>query len=166
MQNYDDGKRFTPKIVPGAALSIPEGITILPNGTRIGNADRDRTIRHIQQMTDLGYITPEEAGRRIDHADVTEKSAELIALTSDLPAPVDTRGWFQSYDWDKMSHWLPTLIAGMAVSASTAVIPSSVLNAERLFPNTALGLGIGVLTLIVGVIGFFACLAGILIKAD
>jgi Domain of unknown function (DUF1707) len=162
-----DGKRFTPRIVPGTALSIPREITILPNGSRAGNADRDRTIRHIQQMTDLGYITPEEAGRRIDHADATEKSADLTALTSDLPAPVDTRRWSQSsYDWDKMSHWLPTLIAGMALFGVIAVVPSAALNAERLFPNTALGLGVGVSTLIVGVIGFFACLAGILIKAD
>jgi hypothetical protein len=164
MPNYEDN-RFTPRVVPGSALSAPEGVNIMPSGTRAGNADRDRAINHIAQMAEQGYITPDEADKRVKHAENLENIATLRVLTSDLPAPLDTRAWWESYNWDNMRHWVPTLIGGMTLSAVTVVVPTSVLNAEHLFPNTPLGLGIGIFTLIVGVIGFFACLAGIIVKS-
>ncbi len=167
MPNYDsEGRRvFTSKVVPGSSAAVPEGVSIMPSGTRAGNADRDRAVNHIAQMAEQGYITPEEADRRVKHAETIENVAALRVLTSDLPAPMDTRGWFQSYDWGNMGHWMPTLVGGMMFSAVTAIVPASVLNAEHLFPGTGLGVGVGIATLIMGMVGFFSCLAGIIIKS-
>jgi hypothetical protein len=163
--HYDNAGRRTPmKVVPSTAMAIPEGVTIHPANSRAGHRERDIAASHITQAVEGGYITPEEGLTRKMHVEEAEKISDLRTLTSDLPAPIDTRPWYQTYDWDNQRHWLPTLIAGLAASAVTAVIPTSVLSAEHLFPGNPLGFGIGILTLIIGIVGFFACLTGIITK--
>jgi Domain of unknown function (DUF1707) len=151
------------KIIPGSALSIPEDAHVIGT-SRIGNDDRDRTVNHIKTMTEKGYLTVEEANLRIDHAMNTYKQADLRVLTSDLPAPVDTRTWVQSYNWDNKRHWIPTLVAGVAVSAATATVPASVLAADHLFPHNPIGLAVGLTAIIAGIVGFVACIVGMIIK--
>jgi hypothetical protein len=145
------------KIIPGTTLAIPNEANIL-NTDRAGHADRDRTITHLQAVAEKGYITPEEANTRITHAMNTHKQADLKALTSDLPAPFQTRGWLKSYDWGNRAYWAPTLILGSAVSAATAVVPASALAAAHLFPHDPVYLGVGLLTIILGIFGFIGCL--------
>jgi hypothetical protein len=156
----------TPKVVQSNAVAIPEGVTILPNGTRAGDADRDRAINHLTQMADLGYIPPEEAEKRIKHAEHAERKTDLKTLTSDLPAPVANLTLRQSYDWNKPAHWIPTLIGGMAVGGMVAVLPAEILSTQHLFPSNAVGLAIGIFGIIFGILLFFGCLAGIIVKAN
>jgi hypothetical protein len=167
-ERMDDGKYWdgTKNVVQSTAIAIPDDVTVLGNGVRAGNADRDRAITHITQMADLGYVTQEEAERRIRAVENIERNADLRHITSDLPAPVVNAGLVGRYNWDNPKCWIPTLITGMAVSGITAVLPASILGAEHLFPGNGIGLAVGILTLIVGVLAFFGCLAGIIVKAN
>lgn len=155
-----------PKVVQSNAVAIPDGVTILPNGTRAGDADRDRAINHLTQMADLGYLPQEEAEKRIKHAENSQRKVDLKTLTSDLPAPLADIPLRQRYDWGKPAHWIPTLIGGMAVGGMTAVLPAEILSTQHMFPNTALGLTFGILGIITGILLFFGCLAGIIVKAN
>jgi Domain of unknown function (DUF1707) len=162
-QQYVSAKR----VVPSNAVAIPEGVNILPNGTRAGDADRDRAINHLTQMADLGYLPPEEAEKRIKHAENAERKVDLKTLTADLPAPLlGKRTLRQRYDWDKPAHWIPTLIGGMAVGGLVAVLPAEMLSTAHMFPNTTIGAAFGILGIITGILLFFGCLAGIIVKAS
>lgn len=141
------------QITPGS--SLPEEINI-HNQQRAGHHDRIRTIRHIMSMKNEGYITEDEANHRIRFAETTEKTADLKALTSDLPPPLNTRTWLQTYNWD--NHWFPTMLTGMALSLITATIPAVVLAADHQFPSNPAALGVGVTTMIIGIIAFIGCL--------
>jgi hypothetical protein len=145
------------KIIPGNTITIPDEANIL-NTDRAGHADRDRTITHLQTVAEKGYITPEEANTRITHAMNTHKQTDLHILISDLPAPFQTRSWLKSYDWGNRAYWAPTLLLGSAVSAATAVVPSSALAAAHLFPHDPVYLAVGITTIILGVIGFIFCI--------
>jgi hypothetical protein len=161
--DYDD-RRHKPQVVQSTAVDIPQEVNILPASSRAGHADRDRTINHISQMLELGYLQAEEATKRINFAAETEHRKTLAMLTSDLPAPVDDRGWFASYDFDKPKYWVPTLVGGMAGSGTLAVVPTVMFSSEHVF-HSAPFLAIGIITIIFGTIGWFACLAGIIHKA-
>jgi hypothetical protein len=165
---WDDkqGAWMPRKVVPSTTVAIPEDVTVLGNGVRAGNADRDRAINHITQMADLGYVSQEEAERRIRAAENIERHADLRHITSDLPAPVVNPGLVGRYNWDSPKCWIPTLITGMAASGITAILPASILSVDHLFPGNGIGLAVGILTLIVGVLAFFGCLAGIIVKAN
>lgn len=164
--SYWDGTMWVPKrVVQSTAIAIPDEVTVLGNGVRAGNADRDRAITHITQMADLGYVSQEEAERRVRAVENIERNADLRHLTSDLPAPILNAGLMRRYDWDSPKCWVPTLITGMAASGITAILPASILGADHLFPGNSVGLAVGILTLIIGVLAFFGCLAGIIVKA-
>lgn len=154
------------KTIPGSVEPYKEGVNILHNGTRIGAADRERAIRHIADTQEKGYIKSDEAEKRIRLVEDAEREADVRALTSDLPAPFSKTSWVRSYDWNQTKYWAPTFILGIALSTVLAIVPAVVLGADRLFPETALGLGIAVPSLIFGFIGFFACLGGIIVKAN
>jgi hypothetical protein len=163
---YDGSGYEKPKIVQSNAVAIPEGVTILPNGTRAGDADRDRAINHLTQMADLGYLKQEEAEKRIKHAENAERKVDLKTLTSDLPAPLlINRKLRDRYDWNKQAHWIPTLIGGMAFGGMTAVLPAEILSTQHLFPGNPVGLAFGIFGIIAGILIFFGCLAGIIVKA-
>lgn len=155
-------------IVPSVTVSIPDDITstILRNGTRAGNTDRDHTVQHIKQATIGGYITPDEASRRIKTVETITKISDLHTLTSDLPAPADTRQWFQRYNWNNKTHATFTLITAMITCLIVAAVPLSLLCAANLFPRNILGMGVGVTTLILGVGGFFGCVIGLATKTS
>lgn len=155
-----------PKTVPGSVEPYKEGVNILHNGTRIGGADRERVIRHIADTQEKGYIKSDEAEKRIRLVEEAEREADIRALTADLPAPFSKTSWVRSFNWDETKYWAPTFIMGMGLSAILAIVPAMVLGAERMFPETGVGLGVGITTLIVGFIGFFACLGGIIVKAN
>jgi hypothetical protein len=167
MGHYKDENIFgRPQVVQSNVVAVPDGITIMPPNSRAGHAERDSTINHLKQAAEHGYIDPDEAARRIEHADQAQRVTDLKGLTVDLPAPIDERGFWESWDWDRPKYWVPSLIGGGVLSAVTAVLPASVLSAEHLFPQTGFGLAIGIVTLIMGIIGFFSCLAGIIVKAN
>jgi hypothetical protein len=155
---------MTDKIVNGEVEKYQE-VNILPRGTRIGHAERRSAMKHILDMKDRGYITEQEADARLNAAQNAEKQGDITTLTTDLPAPFHKPGFFESYDWDKTRYWAPTLVVGMALSAMLAIVPASVLGADHLFPQTGLGLGVGLPCLVFGIVGFFGCLAGIISKS-
>ena len=143
-------------------------VNIIPRGNdgtpaRAGHDERQRAIHHIKEMEAKGYIPTEEATTRIEHAASAEKNSELRVLTSDLPAPVDPRGFWKKWDWDEEKYFIPTLILGMALSVCAAVIPGVLLGRLHEF-NTTGGLGLFIPLLVAGVFGFFTCLSVLVVK--
>lgn len=153
------------RVVQGEVEVRTEGVNIL-NAARVGHSDREATMRHIEDVAERGYIQPTEAEARIKAAQNAEKRAELNSLTADLPAPFHKPNLIQSWDWDKTSCWLPTLLSGLGVSGVLAILPTAVLAQEHLFPHDVSALSFGVITMILGIIGFFSCIVGIICKAD
>jgi hypothetical protein len=162
--SYGGDSRETRKVVSGEVEVRHEGVNILGNGTRVGHDDRRGAMRHIMDVHQRGYITGDEAEARMKAAQNAEKRGDLTSLTSDLPAPFAKAAW--RYDWGKTSHWLPTLLGSMGFSAVLAVVPTAVLSQEHLFPHNAAALGLGIVCILLGIIGFFASIGGIIAKVD
>jgi DUF1707 SHOCT-like domain len=143
-------------------LELP-GINIIPN--RVGDADRKRTAHHIRDMESRGYMSSEEAATRIAHAANAQTQNDLRQLTHDIPGPVDHRGYFAKWDWEKAEYWLPTLLGTMFMSLSSTIAPGLILASINKF-HTAEGITVFTLLCILGVIGFFASLILMVIKGS
>lgn len=153
-----------PKVVKGEVEVRHEGVNILGNGQRIGHAERTQTMKHILDVKDRGYITDQEAEARINAAQSAEKQADINSLTVDLPAPFVHPNIIQRYNWDEQKYWVPTLLSGVGLSSVLAIIPTAVLAQDRLFPGNPVALTFGIITMLLGIIGFFSCIGGIIAK--
>lgn len=66
---------------------------------RVSDAERDATVAMLRDATAEGRLTLHEFGERTERALAATTAAELVALTADLPAPVETapprraKGW-------------------------------------------------------------------------
>jgi hypothetical protein len=114
-------------------------------------------------MEAKGYIPEEEASARIERAASAQKSGDLRLLTSDLPAPVDSRGFWQRWDWDAEVYYIPVLLAGMFASVCSAVLHGIILDRMHEF-NTVMGLAMFIPLLVLGVFGFFTSLSVLVVK--
>jgi hypothetical protein len=152
------------KTVRGEVEVFHEGVNILGNGQRIGHAERTRTMKHILDVKDRGYITDQEAEARLKAAQAAEKTTDINSLTTDLPAPFVHPNLLQRYDWGQQKYWVPTLLGGVGFSAILAILPTAVLAQDHLFPHSTAALAVGILTMLLGTIGFFSCLGGIIAK--
>jgi hypothetical protein len=153
-----------PKTVKGEVEVRHEGVNIISNGQRIGHGERRAAMKHILDVKDRGYITDQEAEARLNAAQAAEKQADINSLTIDLPAPFAKPSLIQRYDWDKTTHWVPTLVSGAGLSAVTAILPTAILAQEHLFPQNPVALAFGIITMLLGTICFFSCLGGIIAK--
>jgi len=153
-----------PKTVKGEVEVRHEGVNILGNGQRIGHAERTRTMKHILDVKDRGYITDQEAEARINAAQSAEKTADINSLTADLPAPFVSTNIIQRYDWGEQKYWVPTLLGGIGLSSVLAILPTAILAQDHLFPHNPGALALGIITMLLGTIGFFSCLGGIIAK--
>jgi Domain of unknown function (DUF1707) len=158
-------KDITPRTIRGEVEVPVEGVNILSNGTRVGHGERRGTMKHILDVKDRGYITEHEAEARINAVQQAEKAADLRSLTADLPAPFHKPGVIQSYDWDNARYWAPTLLSGMGVSAVLAIVPTAVMAQEHVFPENPVALAMGIMCILFGIIGFFACVGSIIAKS-
>lgn len=158
-------KNDGPKVVKGEVEIHNEGVNILGNAQRVGHAERKNVMKHVLDMQDRGYITDQEAEARLNAAQAAEKATDLRSLTVDLPAPFVSTNLIQRYDWDKTICWVPTLLSGVGLSAVLAVVPTAVLSSEHLFPHNAAALSVGIITMLLGIIGFFSCLGGMIVKS-
>lgn len=70
---------------------IPEGIELLPSGSRAGDDHRRQAVEYLNEMNATGFITDDERARRAEHALSARTRAELSVLTSDLPPRPLTR---------------------------------------------------------------------------
>lgn len=157
-QDMTDIQRRTPNII-----ATFDDVNIQHN--RAGHADRERTVRQIKDSEESGYITAQEASARITHAVKAETSNVLHALTDDLPAPIDHRGYFQAWDFGEPKYFLPVLISTMIVSLCSAIIPGVILGAVHEL-STTMGQAIFTPLLIIGVIGAITSLTLIVIKSS
>lgn len=157
-RDYDEDRKGITKRTVQAVPSF-DGVEILPQGSRAGNAERDRAIEHIRDMTEQGYLDPIEGDRRIAHCAEAKKTTALNELTSDLP-PYKARWYF---DWDNTRHFVPVLVGGLMVSLILAIVPATVIDAMHKF-HTAMGLGIAVPSLVIGIVGAIACIGGFIAK--
>jgi hypothetical protein len=159
-------KDITPRTIRGEVEVPVEGVNILGNGTRIGHGERRATMKHILDVKDRGYITDQEAEARINAVQQAEKQAEINTLTSDLPAPFHKPpNLIQSYDWDNTRYWVPTLLSGMGLSAVLAIVPTAVMSQDHVFPHNSTALALGIMCILFGIIGFFACIVSIIAKS-
>ena len=158
--------RETPKVVHGEVEIRNEGVNILGVGQRIGHGERRAAMKHILDVNSRGYITDQEAEARIKAAQSAEKETELRSLTTDLPAPFYQPGYFQSWDWEETKYWVPTLLTGVGLSTILAIVPTAVLAQDHLFPHNPTALVFGIITMLLGTIGFFASVGGIIVKGS
>lgn len=130
---------------------------------RVGHADRQQIVQHLQRMQETGHLTVEETVIRQNHAAEAQTRAELQELTRDLPAPSDTRGFRERWDWQKPRHYLPVLISGTFVSVLSPVIVGGILADMNIFgePKGELVFWPFVAA---GIIGFFLCVISMLVK--
>ena len=156
--------RETPKVVHGEVEVFNEGVNILGNGQRVGHGERRAAMKHILDVNSRGYITDTEAEARIKAAQSAEKTTDINSLTSDLPAPFYKPGYFESWDWDKTKYYVPTLVTGIGFSVITAIVPTAALAQDHLFPYNPVALIFGIITMLFGTIGFFACIGGLITK--
>lgn len=68
-----------------------EDIDVLLPGSRVGDKGRQRAMEHLETMHAEGYITAEEAERRINHVAASATHREVAGLLSDLPGIPLTR---------------------------------------------------------------------------
>lgn len=160
----DDPMERVEKVLRDKRLRImgaiePPEIRTFAEGSRIGNAERSKAILHIEQMADKGYLPEQEFIARIKRAEKAETERQLRELTSDLPPYEDKRSWWNRY-------WLVPPIAGMALSACLAIIPTAVMVTERVYPEKAYGIGLGLITIIVGALCFFSCILALAVRCN
>ena len=155
MNSYD-----THKTVPGAVIRLADA-NILRD--RVGHADRQQAVQHIQRMQEAGYLPADEAVIRQNQAAEAETRADLQELTRDLPAPADTRGFRERWDWQKPRYYLPVLISGMFVSALTPTVVGGILSVMGIF-NKAEGALVFWPFFIAGLIGFLLCTISMIVK--
>lgn len=159
--DYDDyrdrGVVFPVKAVE-SAVEFPD-VNTLGESSRIGDSEREKAVTHIEQMTGKGYLSAKESAIRLKHAASAETEVQLRNLTIDLPPYADTRPFYDRY-------WLPTYIAGMMLSACLAVIPTTVLVTEKVYPEKAYGIALGILTVIMGIFGFVSGIIGIAVRCN
>jgi hypothetical protein len=161
---YRSGPEETPKVVTGEVEVFNEGVNILGNGQRIGHGERRATMKHILDVKDRGYITEQEAEARLKAAQSAEKITDISSLTADLPAPFYKPNYFQAWDWDETKYYVPTLVSGVGFSTILAIVPTAALVQDHLFPHNPVALVFGIITMLLGTIGFFACLGGLITK--
>jgi hypothetical protein len=155
-----------PKVVKGEVEIRNEGVNILGNGQRVGHGERRAAMKHILDVKDRGYITDQEAEARIKAAQSAEKQAELSGLITDLPAPFHKPTYFQGWDWDETKYYVPTLVTGVGFSTILAIVPTAALVQDHLFPQNPIALIFGIITMLLGTIGFFSCLGGLIAKGS
>jgi hypothetical protein len=154
----------TPKVVSGEVEVFNEGVNILGNGQRVGHGERRAAMKHILDVKDRGYITDQEAEARLKAAQAAEKQTELNSLTTDLPAPFYQPGYFQAWDWEQTKYYVPTLLTGVGFSTILAIVPTAALVQDHLFPHNPIALVLGIITMLLGTLGFFACIGGLITK--
>ena len=164
-KNYDRHDDTYPynrseKTVPGAVIRQKEA-QILPG--RIGHAERRHAVQHIQRMYGTGHLTSEEAVTRQNLAAEAKTHAELQELTRDLPAPEDTRGFREKWDWQKPRYYLPVLISGIFFSVLSPVIIGGIL-ADMGILNEPDGELVFWPFFAAGVIGFFLSVISMIVK--
>jgi len=71
-----------PAALPGA--TAPEGANITSD-KRVGDADRDKVVSHLQEMHVNGYLSDDELAVRLAHAEQATTHAELNVVLPDLP---------------------------------------------------------------------------------
>lgn len=134
-------------------------------GDRVGHDDRRRTVQHIKDMEAKGYIPPEEATARIEHATESQTRHELRHLTEDLPAPIHQPGYWKGWDYSEPKYFIPVLLTGMFGSLCAAVAPGVILGAMHQF-NTVAGQAVFIPLIILGVLGFILSLVLLVIQSS
>ena len=59
---------------------------------------------------------------------------------------------------------MPTLVTGIGFSVIIAIVPTAALVQDHLFPYNPVALIFGIITMLFGTIGFFACIGGLITK--
>lgn len=148
------------KTVSGAVIRQQDA-HLLPG--RVGHADRQQAVQHLQRMQETGHLTSDEAVIRQNHAAEAQTRAELDELTRDLPAPEDSRGFRERWDWQKPRCYLPVLIGGTFFSAIAPVIIGGILTDMGIF-NKSDGELVFWPFFVAGLIGFFLCVISMVVK--
>lgn len=161
MRLYDDDSyRQVDKlrVVQGAVEKAGANIR---TSQRVGHEHRDKTIAHLNQMADLGYLDGEEAETRKKIAADATTETELRHLTGDLPGLVVHKKW----DWDNPVYWVPTLIMACVASITVGIMPTAVLASVHA-GNTPWGIAVSAMTIVGGILGLIASIVGIVIKVE
>lgn len=123
---------------------------------RIGDDDREKTVRHLENMTRAGYISFDEKLVREQLVVEAQVRETLAAITEDLPA-VKGKGYFADWDWGEKKYLVPVILTGMFLSVCSAIMPGVLLAVQHKF-DTVTGQAVFIPLLILGILGFFASL--------
>jgi hypothetical protein len=138
-----------------------EDAHLLPG--RIGHADRKQAVQHIARMQETGHLSADEAVTRQNQAAAAQTRAELNELTRDLPAPEDTRGLREKWDWNEPRYYIPFLVTGIFLSVLLPVITWGILTVNNIF-DASEGVAIFYPVLAAGVFGFFLSAIFLIVK--
>lgn len=160
-KDYDDTYPYGNRKTVSGAVIRQQDVNLLPG--RIGHADRQQAVQHIQRMQETGHLTADEAVSRQNQAAEAQTRAELQELTRDLPAPADTRGFRERWDWDEPRYYLPVLISGIFVSVLSPIVTGGILADMGIFSKSE-----GALVfwpfLAAGILGFILCVISMIVK--
>lgn len=133
------------------AAAIPESINIT-SSTRVGTLQRSETVRHLNLMHARGYLDDSQHSARVHAAVQCSTLAELHNLTADLPV---SRRRLTPFSWQAREWFVPILLSTAAASALTAIMPVSILASLHLL-DSAGGVSVTCITIVIGVITFAA----------
>lgn len=150
------------RAVPGAVIRQKDA-NLLPG--RVGHADRKQAVQHIQRMQETGHLNADEAVTRQNLAAEAQTRAELQELTRDLPAPADTRGFRERFDWKEPRCYLPVLIGGTFFSVLSPVVVGGILSDMGIL-NKPEGTLVFYPFFAAGIIGFFLCVISMVVKVS
>lgn len=163
----NDPSRIDPRVQKLLQGISETGIDLKPQGERSGKADRDRAANHIRKMRDLGYITPDEAIRRIDYINDSDVKPSLHAVSIDLPPmePPKKKNPFRAklgeWDWESREFYIPAMILLMVAAIVLGVVPGVLLSGLG-----RVGIAVGASCGAAGFVVFIATLIGLIWKLD
>jgi len=156
---YGKGKWMLEKPVQGTA--VPSDVNVI-NMTRVGNKEREGTIRHILDCVEDGSLKPDEGARRIAHASKAEHGIQLRNLTSDLPSRVSKGSYWQRRNFKRLEYFGPAYAGGLFASLCLGIVPGMVVDQINDL-NSSWGKATFGITLILGIVGFFVSVIGFII---
>jgi hypothetical protein len=128
---------------------------------RAGTANREAAIRHIEKVMKLGYLTGEEAGRRVNYLKNARTKTEITYTLRDLPSMAK-----EPRDWDNIGNLVPVpvFLFTFALFTSMAALGGTIMGDYKPPP---VGVYLATIPMLVfGIVGAITSLVCLVSKAD
>lgn len=147
---------------PIRGAAVPARINLKPEGSRVGDVQRQRAAEHVRACARKGFLSEEEAGTRENLIRIAMTSPDLANLLIDLPSMLPGRTLREH--WQRTGVYVPALGIMIALGLSGIIVPVIALidHPGLSYPG---GIACGIIA-IAGLIFTIFCIIWLIVKLD